>query len=83
MFEVHVKLFHAGEEKACHFEQVDFKQRAKAWGEASLEQTGGCGGAFRAEGIACEVALRQGMALSVPGTELDPWLRPGEQRGDP
>lgn len=38
---------------------------------------------FRAEGIACEVALRQGMTLSVSRTELDPWLRPGEQRGDP
>lgn len=46
------------------------KQRAKARGEASREQTGGWGGgAFRAEGIACEAALRQGMASSVPGTE--------------
>lgn len=49
----------------------------------ALNRLGRGGGAFRAEGIACEVALRQGMALSVPGTELDPWLRPGEQRGDP
>lgn len=30
MFEVHIKLFHVGKEKACHFEQMDFKQRAKA-----------------------------------------------------
>lgn len=72
MLEVHVKLFHVGEEKACHFEQVVFKQRAQAWGEAS------CGGRGRGEE---SIQSRRNSMLSSPeaghGLECSRnWMRP-------
>lgn len=58
-----------------------FKQRAEAW-ERTIHRKSGCK-AFWAEGIACAVALRQGITWSASGTEKERRLWPEEQRGEP